>query len=226
MTLRVGLRDDATLANFYSHHNGSAVAAVTSLADGQGEPYLYLWGESGAGCSHLLQAACHQAGSRGRSAFYLPLDLLLQQGPVILEGLETLELVCIDQLHRLAGIPEWEEGLFHLYNRLREANRSLLIAANRAPRQLRLELPDLASRLSWGVVYRIEALDDSAKQAALQARAHARGIELTDEVAQFILHRSPRQTGELFELLDQLDRASLSAQRKVTIPFVKQTLGW
>ncbi len=226
LTLSVGLRDDATLANFYSHDNELTVKAVEEMAKGQGEPFIFLWGEPGAGCTHLLQAACHSTGRYQRSAFYLPLDLLLQQGPELLDGLDQLDLVCIDQIQLVLGDPIWEEALFHLFNRIRDAGNHLLVAADAAPRQLPIGLPDLASRLSWGLVFRLKALDDDGKLAALVARAHDRGIELSDDVTQFILHRSPRQTGELFALLDRLDQASLSEQRKVTIPFVKQVLGW
>ncbi|MEH6823735.1 MAG: DnaA regulatory inactivator Hda [Motiliproteus sp.] len=226
LTLSVGLRDDATLENFYSHHNALAVQAVEGIAEGVGEPFIFLWGEPGSGCSHLLQAACHCAGRYQRSSFYLPLDQFKGQGPALLEGLESLDLVCIDQLQQVLGQPEWDEALFHLFNRIRDAGKDLLVAADAAPRQLSVGLPDLASRLSWGVVLRIQALDDDGKLAALRARAHARGIELGEDVAQFIFNRSPRQTRELFQLLDRLDQASLSAKRKVTIPFVKQLLGW
>jgi DnaA family protein len=226
LTLSVGLRDGATLENFYCHHNDLAVQAVEGIAEGVGEPFVYLWGESGAGCSHLLQAACHRTGRYHRSAFYLPLDQFKNQGPELLDGLESLDLVCIDQLQQVAGLPEWEEALFHLFNRIRDTGNDLLIAADAPPRQLQVALPDLASRLSWGMVLRIQALDDDGKLAALRARARDRGIDLSEEVAHFIFNRSPRQTSELFKLLDQLDRASLSAKRKVTIPFVKQLLGW
>ena len=226
LALSVGLRDDATLENFFSHHNDLAVQAIEGIAEGVGESFVYLWGESGAGCSHLLQAGCHQAGRYQRSAFYLPLGQFKAQGPEILDGLESLDLVCIDQLEQIVGMPEWEEALFHLFNRIRDAGHYLLIAADAAPRQLEIALPDLDSRLRWGVVLRIQALDDDGKLAALRARAYDRGIDLSEEVAQFILNRSPRQTGELFLLLDHLDQASLSAKRKVTIPFVKQLLGW
>lgn len=226
LALSFGMRDDTTLENFYPLRNEPVVRQLELLAAGDGEPYLFLWGDNGAGCSHLLQASCHRAGALGRSAFYLPLDQLLGHGPSVLEGLESLDLVCIDQLQLAVGSPEWEEPLFHLFNRLRDAGCSLLIAADRPPRQLFLKLPDLASRLSWGLVFRIWALDDDGKCEALKARAQQRGIDLADDVAQFIMHRSPRQTGELFALLNQLDRASLAAQRRITIPFVKEVMDW
>nr|WP_246481036.1 DnaA regulatory inactivator Hda [Motiliproteus sediminis] len=226
MALSVGLRDDATFENFYPASNGLAQQATEGVAEGVGETYLYLWGEVGAGCSHLLQAACHRAAEHGRQSLYLPLEQLRDYGPELLEGLESLDLVCIDRVQEIAGDRLWEEALFHLYNRLRDAGTGLLVAADRAPRQLPIELADLASRLSWGMVFNLQVLDDDAKVAVLQARAHARGIDLSDEAALFILHRSPRQMNELFALLECLDEASLSAKRKVTIPFIKATLGW
>ena len=226
LALSVGLRDDATLQNFYAKGNELAVQAVEGVAEGIGEPFVFLWGERGVGSSHLLQAACHCAGAYQRSALYLPLDQLLEHGPQMLEGLEGLDLICLDQLQVVIGQPVWEEALFHLFNRIRDAGNSLLIAADGAPRNLGIQLPDLASRLSWGVVFRLQALDDDGKVAALRQRATRRGFDLSEEVAQYILSRSPRGTEQLFALLDHLDQASLLAQRKVTIPFVKQALGW
>ncbi len=227
--LGVGLRDDATFGNFLAHQNLQAKQAVEAMAEGLpglSEQYICLWGVPGSGCSHLLQAACHAMTVRGRQSFYLPLDELAGYGPDILDELETLDLVCIDHIQAVAGDPVWEQALFHLFNRLRDAGTSLLVAAAQPPRQLPVRLPDLASRLSWGLVFQIHALDDEAKLAALRLRALGRGIHLTADVAQFILYRSPREMGQLFSILDQLDTASLTAKRKVTIPFVKETLGW
>lgn len=226
LALRVGLRDDATLGNFYPGDNPLAVQAVEELARGDGEACVYLWGASGSGGTHLLQAACHGAAAAGRQSLYLPIDQVVDHGPAVLEGLESLDLVCIDHLQELAGRADWEEGLFHLFNRLRDGGRGLLMAADRPPRQLPVVLPDLASRLGWGLVVQLSALDDGAKMRALQLRARQRGFQLGDEVAQYIIHRSPRQTSALFALLDRLDRASLSAKRRVTIPFIKETLSW
>ncbi len=226
LPLGIGLRDDATFDNFLVEANGLVTQAVEAVAKGSGEQYLFIWGVPGSGCSHLLQAACHVADASRRRAIYLPLDELAAHGPSLLEGLDSLDLVCIDHPEAVAGKRDWEEALFHLFNRLRDSGRSLLIAAGQSPRQLGIRLPDLASRLSWGMVVRLQALSDESKVKALQMRARARGIELGDEVAQYILHRSPRDMNRLFEVLDRLDQASLSAKRKVTIPFVKQAMGW
>ncbi len=228
MSLSVGLRDDATLDNFYAGQNQQAKAAVTHLASNfsQGdEHFVYLWGAEGVGCTHLLQAAC-QAIAPQEQSFYLPLDEVASYGPEVLDGLESFDLLCIDHIDAITSNAAWEESLFHLYNRIRENGSRLLVSATQAPVHLPITLKDLSSRLSWGVVYQVVALDDQDKAEALRLRAHARGINLGEEVMQFILHRSPRQMSKLYAILEQLDQASLTAKRKITIPFVKEILGW
>ncbi|OMH25885.1 DnaA regulatory inactivator Hda [Motiliproteus sp. MSK22-1] len=227
--LSVGLRDDATFENFLTYQNLQAKQLLENISGGlteQDNQYVYLWGISGSGCSHLLQAACNRIEEQGGQGFYLPLDGLMAYGPEVLDGLEGMALVCLDHIQAVAGDPAWEQALFHLYNRLRDNGRILVVAGNQPPRQLDIKLEDLSSRLSWGLVFQIKGLDDDAKMEALRLRARGRGIELTDEVLLFILHRSPRNMGQLFAILDRLDQASLTAKRKVTIPFIKHTLGW
>lgn len=226
LPLGVGLRDDATFSSFLAGGNASLVERLRSQLDTSGEPLLFLWGAEGVGRSHLLQAACHEATDRDLRALYLPLAELGHFPPHMLEDIERLDLVAIDDLEQVLGRKRWEEALFHCYNRLRDANKRLVVAANASPRQLEVRLPDLASRLSWGMTFHIKPLDDQGRADALKLRARVRGMQLPDEVARYILHRGPRRLDELFEALETLDRASLSAKRKLTIPFVKQALGW
>nr|WP_298414213.1 DnaA regulatory inactivator Hda [uncultured Halomonas sp.] len=226
LSLGIGLRDEATFANFLPRGNETAVDILQRQLDPNGESFVYLWGASSSGRSHLLQAACHAAGARDQRALYLPLNELGHFPPHMLENIERLDLVAIDDLDRVIGRKRWEEALFHSFNRLRDANKRLVIGASTAPRQLDVALPDLASRLTWGTTFRLVGLDDQGRFDALQLRALSRGMQLSDEVTRYILHRGPRHLNALFGLLERLDRSSLSAQRKVTIPFVKQTLGW
>lgn len=226
LPLGVGLRDDATFGNFLPGGNAAPMAALRRQLDDDGEAFIYLWGGEGSGRSHLLQAACHEASDRDKRALYLPLNELGHFPPHVLEDIERLDLVAIDDLDMVVGRKRWEEGLFHAFNRLRDAGKRLVIAAGSAPRQLNVELADLASRLSWGMTFHVERLDDDGRFAALQLRARVRGMQLPDDVTRYILHRGPRRLVELFDALERLDRASLSAQRKLTIPFVKQALGW
>lgn len=124
-----------------------------------------------------------------------------------------------------AGDELWEMAIFDLYNRILESGKTrLLITGDRPPRQLNLGLPDLASRLDWGQIYKLQPLSDEDKLQALQLRARLRGFELPEDVGRFLLKRLDREMRTLFMTLDQLDRASITAQRKLTIPFVKEIL--
>jgi DnaA family protein len=100
-----------------------------------------------------------------------------------------------------------------------------LSAAHAAPEQLGVCLPDLRSRLGWGGVYALQPVDDAARMQILRVRAHERGLELPEDTAQFLLRRCPRDLPALMALLERLDAAALTAQRRLTVPFVREVLG-
>ncbi len=224
LPLNIQLRDDATLLSYYSGENQEALNAVTKMAAGQGEFFLYLWGQLGVGRTHLCQAACHAAAVHNKSAFYLSLEENTQYSIDIFQGLENLDLVCIDDIDKISGNAKWEEALFHFFNRIQFQKGRLLIAADVAPKELKIHLLDLKSRLASGVTYQLHRLDDEQKISALQLRAEQRGIKLTKTVGQFLLSRCSRNMSELFNTLEKLDRASLAEQRRLTIPFIKEIL--
>lgn len=224
LTLGLSLRDEATVANFHAGENAEIVAEIKRTARGSGERVIFLAETRGQGASHLLKAACHEAHQAGRTSVYLPLTQLINYSPEMLDGLETLQLVCVDDLQVIAGRADWEEGLFHLYNRIYDAGGAIMLAANTVPKLLQLQLPDLVSRLSWGIVYQLKPLSDAEKLMVLIARAHERGIVLSEEVGKYMLTHCPRNMGTLFAALDVLDKASLAAKRRLTIPFVKEVL--
>lgn len=230
LPLGMSLNDNATFDNFYVSQgsvNAQAHHALRQQLSPLGEQFVFLWGGAGVGLSHLLQAACLEAESQGLLAQYLPLAEITGADPErLLDDLDQLDLVCLDDLHVMAGKSEWERALFSFFNRMRDSGRRLLMAANASPLELHVALPDLRSRLSWGLVFHVQPLTDAEKKLALQMRAKARGLELSDEVVLFILHRASRDMNELFNSLDRLDKASLTEQRRLTIPFVKQVLGF
>lgn len=224
LTLPIGLRDDLTFENFYPGGNQQVITHLQSVAKHHGEKFTYIYGPSGVGCSHLLQAACHVATQQGFIAAYLPLKQLRQFSPQLLQSMETLSLICIDDIAEIVGDLAWEEALFHLYNRAQQTEVNLIFAAIAAPKALTFKLPDLASRLTAAIIFSIHALNDEEKLAALQLRANQRGFDLPTEAGQFLLRRCPRDNQQLFAILDQLDKASLMAQRKLSIPFIKEIL--
>ncbi len=224
LPLGLSLRDDASFDNFYPGKNAEIIAALQKTASGHGEKIIYLCGSRGQGLSHLLQASCHEAARHKVSAVYLPLGQLMLQSPEILHGFESLQLICVDDLQCIAQSAVWEEAVFHLFNRVYDAGGSIIFTGNDLPKSLPIALPDLVSRLSWGVVYQLHPLSDAEKITVLIRRAQGRGITLSEEVGKYILSHCPRHMTTLFAALDALDKASLAAQRRLTIPFVKEVL--
>jgi DnaA-homolog protein len=225
LSLPLYLPDDETFASFYSGENSSLLAALQGALQQEHGTYIYFWSREGGGRSHLLHAACAELSQRGEAVGYVPLDKRAYFVPEVLDGMEQLSLVCIDNIECIAGEEEWEMAIFNLYNRILETGRTrLLITGDRPPRQLNLRLPDLASRLDWGQIYKLQPLGDEDKLLALQLRSKLRGFELPEDVGRFLLKRLDREMRTLFMTLDQLDRASITAQRKLTIPFVKEIL--
>jgi DnaA family protein len=185
--------------------------------------FIYLWGGSGAGKSHLLHALCQHSNLGQHKVVYIPLTMQ-ELSPEYLDGLEQIDLICIDDIHSIGGQTQWEDALFHLYNRVRDQGHCMVVTGNAAPSQLTLKLNDLKSRMTWGLTYQVHELDDDGKALAIKAQANRLGFDLPDNVARYLISRCPRDSHTLFSVLDKIDKVSLVEQRKITIPFVKQLI--
>ena len=208
-------------ASYLANGNEEVVAALTELTHSAGNSGCWLWGGTATGKTHLLQAVCERAGD---SSVYVPMSVLAVAGPELVDGLESRELVCIDDLHLVAGNEEWEVALFTLYNELLHSGGKLLVSARMAPRECPIVLPDLASRFSQLPTYHLQALADDDRAEALQLRAAHRGLDLPDDAARYLITRSRRDMTSLYALLDTLDREAMRAQRRLTLPFVRDVL--
>jgi len=222
LLLNIQMCDDMTMANFSVGNNAEIISNLRLFDTLCGEQFIYLWGAAGVGKTHLLQACCHALEKQQLQAMYLPLTDGLS--PDILDNAESMPLVCLDDIQAVLGNPAWEEALFHFYNRARERETRLLVSADVAPAQLAAQLPDLQSRLAWGLCFQVHELEDADKLRALQIRARQRGMDLSGEVGNYLLRHYSRDMSTLFSVLDQLDRASLEAQRRITIPFIKKII--
>ncbi|MGN6150394.1 MAG: DnaA regulatory inactivator Hda [Lysobacteraceae bacterium] len=207
---------EGTLPQLRAFARGEAAAAADSL---------YLVGQTGTGKTHLLLAACAEAETAGRRTAYLPLAAAAGRLGDALEAFERADLLALDGLDAVAGAREDEVALFHAHNRARDAGRQLLYAARLGPDALPLTLPDLRSRLSQCARLVLEPLDDAGRADVLRLRAQRRGLHLDDAAIDWLLRRVDRDLASLTVLFDRLDRESLAAQRRLTVPFLRSVLG-
>ena len=223
LPLGVQLGVSLRFETFHPGANAATVAALDGLVREPGPP-LWLFGPHGAGKTHLLQASCALGGLRGLSSAYLPLSPSASPGPELLAGFERLGLVALDNLGAVAGLPDWEQALFTLYNAMAEQHGRLVCAAEGPPAAMPFRLADLRSRFSAGIVHRVQPLPESEQGAALVSRARHRGLELPDDTLAYLTRRAPRDFAALCRLLDELDTEALVAQRRLTVPFVREVL--
>jgi DnaA family protein len=223
LPLGVRLPDRAVFASFLPARNGQAVEHARQVANAEVAGTTWLCGPGGAGKSHLLQAVCAQA-STTMQAGYVPLAELGKLGVGVLEGLRQLECLCLDDVDEVVGQIEWERAIFGVLREIEESGGRLVASAEAPPALLKWALPDLGSRFSASAIFQLRVLDEVEQQAALQLRARLRGFDLPEETSRWLQRRFPRDMRKLYELLDTLDEAALVAQRRLTVPFIREVL--
>jgi DnaA family protein len=203
---------EPSLENFVVGRNLELHSALRhALASSGGERGFYVWGETVSGKTHLLQAAIARARANGQSAVY-------QCGAVP----EEAQVVAVDDVEKLDDTAQI--ALFALYNRLRENGGMLLVSGQAAPAHLQLR-DDLRTRLGWGLVYQVHALNDEEKSQTLQQHAKARGFELPLEVIQYLLRHGRRDLPYLLSVLDELDEHCLRLKKRAaTVPLLKDVM--
>lgn len=226
--LPLGLRwpSHQRIETYLAGGNAAALESVRAVALGQSDAWLFLQGARDSGKTHLLIGACRAALESGRGARYLPLDSLGESRAEAIAnfGAQAGELLAIDDVQAIARETEAERALFDLYNRARESRATLLFAASASPNQLGVQLPDLGSRLSAGTQMILQPLDETGRRAVLRSRAQQRGLEIDEAVLDWLFARQPRDLAALMKLFERLDHAALAAQRRITIPFLREML--
>ena len=164
--------------------------------------------------SRLLQDST-EAEVRNRAWFYL--------GKVRYQ--RSLHAEALDAFDRVAGDATWEQALFHCFNEIRAARGRLLVSASQPLSALPIALPDLASRLAWGVRQALQPPADEGKLAILQQRARAMRIEVPLDVQNYLLRYGRRDMASLLAALEQLQDAAFAGKRKITVPLAREVLG-
>jgi DnaA family protein len=210
--------------SFHAGPNASVVETLRSAARDADASWIFLSAAPGSGRSHLLLATCALASSEARPAQYMPLSTLPSPRAAAIRGFGGSALIAVDDVDAIAGDADAEHALFDLYNRCRAQGATMVFAANAPPAQLRLGLADLVSRLGACTRLPLKPLDEVERRDIVRARATARGIELDDSALDWLFTRRKRDLATLLDLLDRIDRASLAAQRRVTVPFLRTLL--
>ena len=224
--LPLGLRlpNTTRLSDFIAGNNQELLALLQAQRDSNQQAIIYLTGEPHSGRTHLLMGQCQQAQTQGMQTAYLPCSELLNLSPTVLEGLAKFQLLAIDDVEQLAGHSAWEEALFYLFNQAQEHGCRLLFSAQQAAQHSGFTLADLSSRLGWGITYRLKPLDDPQRAQLLINLAARHGLQMPAEVAHYVIRHEARDIPHLTALVAQLDHASLAAQRRLTLPFVRDQL--
>ncbi len=223
LTLGVRLKERATFASFLTARNGEPVAHLRGLTTARMAGATWLAGAEASGKSHLLQAVC-AATPAGRRAAYLPLGALVPLGPAALDGADEFDYLCVDDVQAAAGSEPWERRLFSLWQTVQEREAVLVLAARGTPGSIGIRLRDLASRFASATPFALRELNDDEQCEALGLRAQLRGLELPHETARYLQRRFPRDMHTLCGILDTLDDASFAAQRRLTVPFIRDVI--
>ena len=224
LPLHFEFRANQTFDDFFPGSNLEVINHLKKSIEGNGERLIFLWGQSGQGKSHLLQACCHQAQSQQLSSFYFAFSAFELPDSAMLSGLDKLDIICFDNIQHIAGNPIWEQAFFNFFNLHRDQEHTLIVSASCPPNEIALQLPDLKTRLNWGLTLKIQPLCDEESITALIFKAGRMGFEISPQVGRFLLTHYDRDLSSLWVLLTKLDRASLAAKRKLTLPFLKQIL--
>ncbi len=185
---------------------------------------FFLYASKAHGKTHLLHAIYRQYLQHNRQSILIPLSLYHQLTPEILDNLDTMDLICVDDLQYIAGNEAWEVAFYQLYNQLRQSNCKLVITADKHLEQLGIGLKDLYSRLQWGINYSLRPLDDADKIKFLVQRAHQKSLALPENVARYIVNRVARDMSVIVDILEQLEYLTLEKKSKLSIAFVKKYL--
>ncbi len=224
LPLHFEFRASQTFNDFFPGANHEIVTHLQQCISGLGEQQIFLWGKSGQGKTHLLQACCHEAQNHNLSSFYFDLSNGQLPDSEMLSGLDECEVVCFDNIEPITGNANWELAFFNFFNQHRDRGHKLIVSASSAPNAIAIQLPDLKTRLNWGLTLKIQPLTDSDRIAALIFKAGQMGFEIAPQAGRFLLTHYDRDLASLWVLLGKLDKASLAAKRKLTIPFLKQIL--
>jgi len=224
IALPLSLDRQFSFDNFVADRAELILSNLQSLILDKGEIQLGLWGGAATGKTHLLNASADFARKNGVLLQIYDGAQLCHCDADEFEGFSHCDVLAIDNLDAIAGSAAWEACFYQVINRCREGEFRLLFSLTDKPTALTTKLDDFRSRLQWGLLLELPQVGDSEIRQILRRRAQLLGINLSDEVISYLMNHHARDLGEQIGILRRVDEISLSQQRRVTIPLVKQAL--
>ncbi|MBT3204612.1 MAG: hypothetical protein HOM14_12430 [Gammaproteobacteria bacterium] len=212
-----------SLENYIAENSAYICQNLTALFDETGEPLIGLWGGIDSGKTHLLNACAHYARHCHVQFHLFDALQLLEAEAQSFSDFPYGSVLGVDNLDLLAGNRDWEEQFYQLINRVKSGEIRFVFTLSRNPRDIGFRLPDLKSRLMWGLLISLNSPDDEQLSEVLKARAKLLGLEMSDGALNYLLTHYSRKLSEQMKLLYQLDHASMSSKRKITIPLIRET---
>ncbi len=214
-----------SLQNLIADNGAYIQQQLTGLFDETGESLIGLCGGTDSGKTHLLNACAHYARDCKVQYYLFDAQQLQQAKAEHFSEFPAGAVIGVDNLDMLAGLRAWEERFFDLINRVKLGELRLIFTVSRMPRDVGFRLPDLKSRLMWGLIISLPTPDDESVMQILHRRSELLGLRVTDEVADYLLRHFSRRLSDQMDLLYRLDREALSRQRRITIPLIRDCLG-
>ena len=222
LALDIGLASGPTLDGFFAGPNEPALRHLR-LWGGGGQASTvhspvptYLWGEGGSGKTHLLESVGGALAAQGAVVGWLHAGVI--EPP---EFDDRWVAVLLDDVHLYTAVQQ--HAAFNWFVNAQSLQRGVVAAGALPPADLVMR-EDLRTRLGWGHVFHLQVLGETERRAVLRQAADTRGLMLSDDVLDYMLHRFSRDLGSLMELLNQLDGYALQTKRAVTIPLIRSML--
>lgn len=213
---------DAKISDFSGPGWSTVIDAVRQLHAGLLNRF-YVYGEAGSGKSHLLSAICDSYLELGKSAIKVSLLELLDAPIEAISALESYDLVALDDIEAIIGVPHWQTAIFHLINNSHQDGGQLVFSSRFAPKELKLELYDLRSRLNQAVSVRVPNGEDFAdRQSLLHSVLERRGVHLDAQIIDYLLNHGPHQTSLLLQSVDQLEKLLQGEKTKLSHALLRQ----
>jgi len=209
--------------NYIAENSSYIEQQLTALFDETGEPLVGLWGATDSGKTHLLNACAHYARFCKIPFHLFDAEQLLEADSAGFSDFPVGSVLGVDNLDLLAGDRAWEEQFYQMVNRVKSDELRFIFSLSRQPRDTGFKLPDLKSRLSWGLLIALDSADDNQLEDILQQRAKLLGLVLSHEVVSYLLNHYSRKLSDQMQILYRLDHVSMSTQRKITIPLIRET---